>query len=80
MSVQAINSANVNVNSKKNKKVNYVKTTGYLAAALAVGSGIAGGNKKIKLHKKLAYVAAALTALHIGIVEWFHCKKRNEVK
>ncbi len=75
MSVQAINSANVNVNSKKNKKINYVKTTGYLATVFAVGSGVAGNNKKIKLHKKLAYIAAVLTALHIGIVEWFHHKK-----
>ena len=78
MSIQAINSANSNIRSKKNKKVNYVKTTGYLAIASAVGSGIAGHNKKIKLHKKFAYLAMGLSVLHIGIVEWFHHKRKNK--
>lgn len=51
------------------KNRNYTSITGYAAAACGVTSGILGAKKKIKLHKYFAYIAAALTALHIGIVE-----------
>lgn len=57
------------------KRTNYVKVTGYTATALGVGSAIAAANKKIQLHKYLAYAAGILTAAHIGIVEWYHHKK-----
>ena len=51
------------------KNRNYISITGYAATACGVTSGVLGAKKKIKLHKYFAYIAAALTALHIGIVE-----------
>lgn len=72
MPVQAINTA-VPVNHKK-RKFNPVTVTGYTAVAAGLGSGIAGSNKKIKLHKQLAYAAGIFTAVHIGLIEWFHHK------
>ena len=57
------------------KRVNYVQLTGYGATALGVASAIAGANKKITLHKQLAYLAGIITAAHIGIIEYFHHKK-----
>ena len=72
MSVQAVNSANT---QKSNVRKRFpVKETGYIATGIAVASGIAGANKKIKLHRWLAYIAGVFTALHIGLVEFAHRK------
>ncbi len=60
---------------QRKKPVNYVQLTGYVATGLGIGSAIAGNRKKIKLHKLLAYAAGIFTAIHIGIVEWYHHKK-----
>lgn len=57
-------------NRKKRAFRNYVSWSGYGAVAAGVASGVAAHYKKIKLHKELAYLSAALTLLHIGIVEW----------
>ncbi len=57
------------------KRINYVSTTGYVAAASAAMSFVYAKNKNIKLHKHLGYISGIFTALHIGIIEWYHHKK-----
>ena len=72
MSVQAINGANT---SNSNVRKHFpVKETGYIATGVAVASGIAGANKKLNVHRWLAYIAGVFTALHIGLVEFAHKK------
>ena len=58
----------------KKKKNNYVKITGYGAAASGTASIIAIKAKKVKLHKSLAYISGLLSLAHIGIVEWYQYK------
>lgn len=60
------------------KRFPTVKATGYGAFACAIASGIAGHNKKIKLHKYLAYIAGILTLAHIGIIEKHYLKKSQK--
>lgn len=58
------------------------KTTGYVATAslgLATVSGISKNKTFRKTHKPLAYITAVLTALHIGLIEYYHYKfKKNK--
>lgn len=69
MSIQPINAS---TSPTAKPKVNYGKISGYTAAVLGVASGIAGTQKHIKAHKRLAYAAGICLALHIGIIEYFH--------
>lgn len=59
------------------------KTTGY-AATVALGASILSGiskNKTLrKQHKVLAYLSAAITALHIGLIEYYHHKFKADRK
>ena len=53
------------------------KTTGYGATAalgLSVLSGVSKNKSFRKSHKFFAYLAMALTALHIGLIEYYHHK------
>lgn len=60
------------------------KTSGY-AATVGLGASVVSGvskNKNFrKMHKPLAYMTAILTALHIGLIEYYHHKfKSNSEK
>jgi len=57
------------------------KTTGYAAAAgvgLTVLSGITKNKSVKRFHKPMAFMSIFLTALHIGITEFYHYKYRNK--
>lgn len=58
-------------------KQNYItpKTTGY-AATTALGLSVVSAKIKPmrKTHKPFAYIAALLTAAHIGLIEYYHHK------
>lgn len=56
------------------------KSTGYIATtALGVAtlSGISRNRNIRKAHKPTAYLTAILTALHIGLIEYYHHKFKN---
>ena len=56
------------------------KTTGYAATAglgLSVWSGISKNRNYRKQHKPLAYITAVLTAIHIGLIEYYHHKYKK---
>ena len=63
-----------------NNKYITPKTTGY-AAAVGIGLSLFSGalnNKNIrKFHKPLAYASVALTAIHIGLIEYNHYKWKH---
>ncbi len=65
---------------KINPIQNYItpKTTGYAAAA-ALGMSVVSAKVKPlrKAHKSFAYLTAAFTALHIGIIEYYHHKYKK---
>lgn len=80
MPIHAITPSSPTQNSKNKfafKKLlkNSVRDTGYAAAAFCITSAIAGANKKIKLHKNLAYLSGLFTLLHIGIIEYYKHRK-----
>lgn len=80
MPIHAITPSSPTQNSKNKftfKKLlkNSVRDTGYAGAAFGVASAIAGANKKIKLHKNLAYLSGLFTLLHIGIIEYYKHRK-----
>lgn len=55
------------------------KTTGYAAAAalgLAVWSGVSKNKTLRRQHKPFAFAAAAFTALHAGLIEYYHHKHK----
>ena len=55
------------------------KTTGYAAAAslvVAVASGAIKNKNIKKVHKPFAWITAALTILHIGLIEYYSHKSR----
>lgn len=57
------------------------KTTGYSAAAglgIAVISGAAKNKTLRKIHKPAAWAATGLTALHIGLIEYYHLKYKSK--
>ena len=80
MKVSSITPNITNFAHKENKGINIVSWSGYGAVATGIASGIAGHKKKIKLHKNLAYITAALSAIHIGVVEYkkHTYKKQNQ--
>lgn len=56
------------------------KTTGYAATTalgLAVWSGVSKNKTFRKQHKPLAYLTAILTAIHIGLIEYYHHKYKK---
>ncbi len=72
-----------NQTSPAKKKIwkNPVRDTGYAAVVLGATSVIAANRKKINLHKYLAWAAGLLSAVHIGIVEYYkHKSKTNTQK
>ncbi len=77
MQITKINTAQSHQIAKPHKKVwkNPLRDTGYAAVALGVASAAAAGNRKIKLHKYLAYASGVFTLVHIGIVEYYKHKK-----
>ncbi|MBS4760074.1 MAG: hypothetical protein KHX03_05200 [Clostridium sp.] len=78
MSISAISSTSpdATIQTKRAWKTP-LRDTGYAAAALAVGSAVAGSCKKLKLHKNLAYLSGLFTLWHIGIVEYYkHLKTK----
>ena len=53
------------------------KTTGYTAAAgmgLSILSGLSKNKNLKKIHKPLAWSSAAVTLLHIGLIEYYNHK------
>ena len=56
------------------------KTTGYsatLALGMATISGISKNRNFRKAHKPFAYLSAALTVIHIALIEYYHhCYKK----
>ena len=57
------------------------KTTGYAATTslgLAVLSGASKNKKFRNTHKPFAILTAILTALHIGLIEYYHHKYRSK--
>lgn len=71
------------INPIKSNQYITPKTTGYAATA-TLGAAILSGvsrNKMIrKQHKPLAYISAALTALHIGLIEYYSYKFHSKNK
>ena len=58
------------------------KSTGYAATVglgLSVWSGISKNKTLRKKHKPLAYITAGLTAIHIGLIEFYHHKYKKNV-
>lgn len=56
------------------------KTTGYAATAglaLSVMSGVSRNKSFRKMHTPMAYLTAALTAIHIGLIEYYHHKYKK---
>ena len=69
------------INSISQQSIVTPKTTGYSATAgmaLTVLSGISKNKSIRKTHKPLAYITAAITALHIGLIEYYHHKFRKQ--
>ena len=57
------------------------KTTGYTATAglgLSIYSAVSKNKAIRKSHKPIAYITAALTAIHIGLVEYYHHKYKHK--
>ena len=57
------------------------KTTGYTAVVClgnAVVSGIVKNKTYRKTHKASAYIGAAITAVHIAQIEYYHSKFKNK--
>lgn len=75
MQISPVSTTNQSTNTKKKIWKHPLRDTGYASAVLGVASGIAGSQKKIKLHKYLAYAAGVLMLAHIGIAEYFKHKK-----
>lgn len=71
------------IDSVKPNPIITPKTTGY-AATVALGASIISGVTKNKTfrrqHKVLAYLSAVLTALHIGLIEYYHHKFKADRK
>ncbi len=68
------------INQTQNKPFLTPKNTGYAAAgALIVTTARAFTSKKpiAKSHKIFGYITAALTLLHIGVVEYLHHKYKK---
>ena len=56
------------------------KNTGYAAGVAMLALTIRGFNNSkqvVKIHKPLGYIAAFLTLLHIGVVEYLHSKYKK---
>ena len=57
------------------------KTTGYAATtcmALAIYSGVTKSKTLKKQHKFLGYLSVLLTAVHIGLIEYYHHKYKSD--
>lgn len=57
------------------------KTTGYAATAglgLSIYSAVSKNKGIRKSHKPIAYITAGLTAIHIGLVEYYHHKYKHK--
>ena len=57
------------------------KTTGYAATtsmALAIYSGVTKNKTLKKQHKFWGYLSVLLTAVHIGLIEYYHAKYKSK--
>ncbi len=63
--------------SQKYSKTFILQSCKHYRLCYGVGSVIAIKNKSFKWHKYLAYASGALALAHIGLIEWFHNKKKN---
>ena len=71
---------NINSNNKFKKPLLNPKNTGYIAgAAMLIATTRAFTKSKpiAKSHKIFGAIAAALTLLHIGVVEYLHYKYKK---
>ncbi len=71
---------NMKVNSVNKNSIFTPKTTGYAATAgltAAVLSGVSRNKTFRKAHKPLACLTAILTAVHIGLIEYYHHKYKK---
>ena len=69
----------VNQNQRQNPFLT-PKNTGYVAGAAILAASLRAFNQSkpvVKSHKFLGYIAAALTLLHIGVVEYLHHKYKK---
>ncbi len=68
------------VDSVRKNSIITPKTTGY-AATVGLGATVWSGISKNKTfrrqHKPLAYITAILTAIHIGLIEYYHHKYKK---
>ena len=65
------------INQNRPKCILNPKNTGYAAGVAMLVVTVRAFNKSkpiVKSHKVLGYIAAALTLLHIGVVEYLHHK------
>lgn len=70
----------MNVSPVRRNKILTPKTTGYAATAalgLSVLSGISKNKSFRKTHKTFAYISAFLTAVHVGLIEYYHHKYKK---
>lgn len=71
------------VNSTENNRPKHFltpKNTGYTAAGAMLLTGVRAFSRKksvVKSHKLLGYIASALTAVHIGLIEYYHHKYKK---
>ena len=68
------------VDSVQSKPLLTPKNTGYAAAAGVILTTARAFNKSKpirKYHKIVGYVTAALTVLHIGLIEYYHHKYKK---
>ena len=68
------------INQNRPKSFLNPKNTGYAAGAAMLAVSVRAFNKSkpvIKSHKILGYIAASLTLLHIGVVEYLHHKYKK---
>ena len=68
------------VTSVKSNNILTPRTTSYsatLGLGLSIWSGLSKNKSFRKAHKPLAYITALLTALHIGLIEYYHIKYKK---
>lgn len=67
----------------KTEKIFTPKTTGYLSLAsfgTTILSGFTKNNTLRRIHKTSAYTTLGLTALHVGVTEYYSYKFKKDKK
>lgn len=73
----------VQTQTSQNKPILTPKNTGYMALgamALTTLRAVTKNKTVRKSHKTLGWVTVALTALHVGLVEYYHLKFKKTKK